>query len=288
METHGLSWCRIMTLCVAGGMAAVVIAFGQARAPQAQAAGQTTVAQEKLPAFDVASIKQNKSALSDYLLVFNSSGVNIENLSLLSIIREAYGIPNYPDDRFIGIPGWAITEKFDIEAKVDDAHLAELKKLSLDKRKLMLQALLADRFKLRAHHETRELPIYELVISQDGPKLQVSPPSPVPSDLKMDRGRITGQKIGMYRLETTLEQVLSRTVVDKTGLRGLYDFTLSWSPDEAAAPLAQNRNGAAQGQAASGPSIFTAIEEQLGLKLTPTEGPLEVLVIDHVEQPSAN
>ncbi len=195
---------------------------------------------------------------------------------------------NALDDKFIGIPGWANDENFDIEAKVDPAEVAVFQKLNFDKRQLMVQALLADRFKLRAHHETRELPIYELVIAKNGPKLQASETNPVPGDITVGRGRITGKNVVMYRLETALTRTLGRTIVDKTGLRGPYDFTLNWTPDDADPSSSQSPNGAAQETDASWGSIFTAIQEQLGLKLVPAKGPVEVLIVDHVEYPSAN
>jgi uncharacterized protein (TIGR03435 family) len=276
----------MLSRLAAGGVAVVVL--GQLGALQAQTPAQTAADKTELPAFAVASIRRNESPASPFKLAFTSDGVTIENISLLSIIRAAYGMFNTLDDKFIGIPSWANNENFDIEAKVDDADVAEFQKLNFDKRQLMVQALLADRFKLRAHHETRELPVYELVIARNGPKLQVSDANPVPGDITTVRGRITGQNVVMYRLETALTRTLGRTVVDKTGLRGPYDFSLHWAPDDADTASSQSPSGPVQGPDASGVSIFTAIQEQLGLKLVPAKGPVEVLVVDHVENPSAN
>jgi uncharacterized protein (TIGR03435 family) len=294
METGDLSRCGMLMLAVAARTAVAVFAGGQAGALQVQSTAQTAVAQTKLPAFGVASVKRNMSAASTSKLEFASNGVNIENVSLMSIIRAAYGMFNTLDDKFIGIPGWASTENFDIEAKVDDADVAEFQELSFDKRQLMVQALLADRFKLRAHHETRELPIYELVVTKSGPgpMLQASKPG-ANSDsdgIKVGRGQITGQNVVPSQLVTALTRTLGRTVVEKTEqrLQGKYDFTLSWTPDEAEPSLSQSPSMAAQGPDASGLSIFTAIQEQLGLRLVQSRGPVEVLVIDHVEYPSAN
>jgi uncharacterized protein (TIGR03435 family) len=280
----------INPLFVAAGMMALGVpsSLGQAGGPQSQASAQTAAAETRLPVFAVASVRQNESPASPFKLAFTSDGVTIENVSLLSIIRAAYGMFNTLDDKFIGVPGWANNENFDIEAKVGDADVAEFQKLNFDKRQLMVQALLADRFKLRAHHETRELPIYELVIAKNGLKLQASDANPVPGDITIGRGRITGQNVVMYRLETALTHALGRTIVDKTGLRGPYDFTLNWTPDDADTSSSQSSNGAVQEADTSGVSIFTAIQEQLGLKLVPAKGPVEVLVVDHVEYPSTN
>jgi uncharacterized protein (TIGR03435 family) len=280
----------INPLFIAAGMMVIGVlpSLGQAGGPQPQAPVQTAAAEIKLPVFAVASVRRNQSPASPFKLAFTSDGVTIENVSLLSIIRTAYGMFNSLDDKFIGLPGWANNENFDIEAKVDDADVAEFQKLNFDKRQLMVQALLADRFKLRAHQETRELPLYELVITKNGLKLQASDANPVPGDMTTGRGGITGQNVGLYRLVTALTRAVGRSIVDKTGLKGQYDFTLNWTPDEADTSSSQSSNGAAQAPDASGVSIFTAIQEQLGLKLVPAKGPVEVLVVDHVEYPSVN
>ena len=280
----------INPLFIAAGMMALGVPppLGQASGPQSKAPEQTAAAETKLPAFAVASVRRNESPDSPFKLAFTSDGVTIENVSLLSIIRAAYGMFNTLDDKFIGIPGWANDENFNIDAKVDDADVAQFQKLNFDKRQLMVQALLADRFKLQAHYETRELPIYELVIAKNGLKLQASDANPVPGDITIGRGRITGQNVVMYRLETALTHALGRTIVDKTGLQGPYDFTLNWMPDEADISSSQSSNGTAQEHDASRVSIFTAIQEQLGLKLVQAKGPVEVLVVDHVEYPTAN
>ena len=280
----------INPLFIAAGMMALGVpsSLGKAGGPQSQASAQTAAAETRLPVFAVASVRQNESPASPFKLAFTSDGVTIENVSLLSIIRAAYGMFNTLDDKFIGVPGWANNENFDIEAKVDDADVAVFQKLNFDKRQLMVQALLADRFKLRAHQETRELPIYELVIAKNGPKLQASAANPVPGDITTGPGRITGTNVVMFRLETALTRVLGRTIVDKTGLRGPYDFTLNWTPDEAEPSSSQSSNGVTQESDAPGGSIFTAIQEQLGLKLVPAKGPVGVLVVDHVEYPTSN
>ena len=163
----------------------------------------------------------------------------------------------------------------------------------------MLQALLTDRFKLTLHRETKELPVYELIIVNSGSKLQEAKPGETyPNGIKdpsgraraglieMGPGEITGQGIPIASLVRQLTQQLGRIVVDKTGLTGTYDFTITWLPVESQAATA-GQQGTRSPEASESP-IFTAIQDQLGLKLEPQTTPVEVLVIDHAEQPTPN
>jgi uncharacterized protein (TIGR03435 family) len=170
----------------------------------------------------------------------------------------------------------------------------------------MLQALLADRFKLSIHRETKELPVYALVAAKNGPKLQeAKADATYPNGIKgpdgvarggmmrIGGGEVTGQGLPIANLTRMLSQQLGRTVIDKTGLTGKYDFTLQWTPDESQGPMFKGADGAPPGgnpapPESSGPSLFTAIQEQLGLKLESQKGPVEIIVIDHVEKPSQN
>jgi uncharacterized protein (TIGR03435 family) len=254
--------------------------------------GQAQSEVAKLPVFEVASVKQNKSETAPLKLAFTSDGVTIENATLLNIIRAAYGMFNSVDDKFIGIPNWAKTDRFDIEAKVDGADAAKFQNLNFDQRQLMVQALLADRFGLQAHHEVRELPVYSLVVAKNGPRLQGSKPvegADPGGTLKREAGQITGQNIVVSQLVTALTRTLGRNVIDKTErLPGKYDFTLRWSPDEGETQESPGQGGPSRTTDSSGPSIFTAIQEQLGLKLEPGKGPVDCLVVDRLEKPSAN
>jgi uncharacterized protein (TIGR03435 family) len=142
----------------------------------------------------------------------------------------------------------------------------------------MVQAMLADRFKLATHTETRELPIYNLIVAKGGAKL--GPTQESGSSVSTSSGRIEVQMANSVTvLAEELSKVAGRDVVDKTGIAGRYHLTLRWTPDDSATTSSDND---------SGPSLFTALEEQLGLKLEPAKGPVQVLVIDHVEMPSAN
>ncbi len=174
-------------------------------------------------------------------------------------------------------------DQFEIHARIEDSEYASMQKMTPaqqhERVALMEQSLLADRFRLKVHFETRELPVYALEVAKSGAKL--SPAKNQESSRISTRATEQGRE--MTAIGVTLEQfVLSplvtgpagRMVVDQTGLNGDFDFTLQWTPELAAS--------------AEGPSFFTAIREQLGLQLAPSKAPVEVIVIDHIEQPSAN
>ena len=178
-----------------------------------------------------------------------------------------------------GIAGWATSDQFDVEAKMDSDTLAALQKLPReqfsDQRDRMLQAILVDRFKLKIHHETREQPIYVLEIAKGGSKLKLGDEKAGPG-FWWGGGNIVGNATPIDRFAFVLSDVLGRDVIDKTGLTGKYSIKLTWTLDEL------------QGTADPGPTLFAAIEEQLGLKLRSTKGPVDIIVIDQVEKPSEN
>ena len=252
----------------------------------------------KFSEFEVASVKQNKADGNFTRISTTQDGIRIENAPLLLLLRLAYGLSNTLDDKFLGLPPWAKTQRFDIEAKVSPADVDEFKKLTRTQRQPMMQALLADRFKLQAHRETNEEPVYLLVVAKGGSKLRESKP---PEDkggkeasgrMSVSREQMEATSVPISQLVTSLTQASGRTVLDKTELAGKYDFTLHWTPDEeGGATLKPADSGQPANEiasTASGPSIFTALQEQLGLKLEPGKGPVECLVVDHVEQPSEN
>ncbi len=262
----------------------------------------TATADVKLPAYDVVSIKPNKSGGGMVRAMYRPDGYSASNMSLKMLIQAAYGIR---EDLISGAPGWADSARYDVDAKVDGADVDALKKLSPEQRRLILQPLLADRFKLKVHTETKQLPVYELVVAKGGPKLKeatagdtyangIKGPDGVGRGgmVRMGRGQLTAQGVPMTSVVNMLSQQLHRTVIDKTGLAGKYDLELNWTPDDGEGmgpPLPGG--GQPHGDAppeGSGPSIFTAIQEQLGLKLQSAKGPVDTLVIDHVEMPTEN
>jgi uncharacterized protein (TIGR03435 family) len=252
--------------------------------------------------FDVVSVKHN-SAENNMRRVMNKPGMfSATNVPLKLLIEQAYGIR---EDLISGGPGWIGSDSYDIEGKITPADAEALKAMTNEQRtaaqRLMMQRALADRFKLKVHVETKTLPVYELVLAKGGSKLKETDPtganliSVVAPDgkkmpegfgkngmMRMEPGKLTGQAIAIAGITGFLSRTVERTVIDKTGLSGKYDFTLAWKSDDA--PGGQD-NGAADPNL---PDLFTAIQEQLGLKLVSTKGPVDTLVIDSAEKPIEN
>jgi uncharacterized protein (TIGR03435 family) len=251
------------------------------------------------PDFDVISVKVNKSG-GGIRIMNTPDGFLATNVPLKFVIGSAYAVR---DDLISGVSGWADSGRYDITAKVAAADVPTLKKLTAGQRAAMLQPLLTDRFKLKAHYETKTLPVYELVLSNRGSKLhQAVPGDTYPNGIKgpdgsgargmmMMSGKITAQAVPIASLINVLSRQLQRTVVDKTGLTGKYDFILQWAPEQGEGTVLAAGLDAKTPQPASdssGPSIFTALEEQLGLKLVPAMGPVKIVIVDHIEKPSEN
>jgi len=244
-----------------------------------------------LPKFDVATIKPSKSDNPrGPRMMQNTDGISFRGVPVKLLIGESFGVE---DDRVIGEPAW-VKNRYDIEAKVDAEDAPKLESLNIDQRRAMLLPLLQDRFNLKYHHETRELPIYALVVAKGGVKMKPGAPNePKPHVVMRGRGRIesTGTTTMLSHI---LSSELERSVEDKTGLTGNYDYTLGWTPDDAGMPMGGGGGGdAAPGRGdpspdAAGPSLFTALQEQLGLKLEATRSAVDVIVIDHIDLPSEN
>lgn len=291
-----------LLLSISGVVAIVLpILFGLAHATESRAAYQNEDAAAKLPSFEVASIKPDKAAGEGPVMVrFMPDGFMATNLPLRMLIREAYGVE---ENQIMGAPAWVGSHSYDIEAKVDNSAVEELKKLSLDQRRAMLRPLLADRFKLQTHRETRELPVYELSVAKSGAKIREAKPGDTyPNGIKgpdggsgpgliwFDRDKLTCQAVTSADLARLLSQRLGHNVIDKTGLTGKYDVVMPWPQEEEAAPMSaadgQQNNAAAPDT--SGPSLFTALQDALGLRLESHKDAVEVLVVDHIEAPSEN
>jgi uncharacterized protein (TIGR03435 family) len=197
------------------------------------------------------------------------------------LIYNAYEVRSIWD-RPPGLPAWTENDRFDVEAKADDEATAAMEKLSTKEHehleRVMLQSLLADRFQLRVHYESKSQPVYELVLAKNGPKIKPLPADQKPGWAKATPGEFiaNGKSIADFAHFLSISNLAGRTVVDKTGLMGNYDFDLKWTPDNQ------------QGTSDAGPTLFTALEEQLGLKVVPAKGPVQTLVVDHVERPTPN
>jgi uncharacterized protein (TIGR03435 family) len=256
----------------------------------AQSQAQGTAASAPVLEFEVATIKPNDSNSPPGALTADD-GINMANIPLRILLGIAFGIGG---DRITGGPAW-INDRYDINAKMDPTVADALKKLNPMDRRLarqrMLQALLTDRCKITFHRDTKELPAYMLVIAKGGPKLQESKSSIANPDGSGVTGAMQFGAGGLMSFQamplTSLVQVLSlqvgRTVLDKTGLTGRYDFT--WQFNQTANPGGANSSATSDPDA---PSIFTLIQEQLGLKLESGKGDVEIIVIDHIEKPSEN
>jgi uncharacterized protein (TIGR03435 family) len=262
------------------------------------------IAQTPRIEFEVATIRLDQACVNGAGMEHLSPGrFGVECVSLRDYIRGAYGSyglgrnPNVRPPAVLGGPGWVDTDRYDIVAKAPgETGLDEMYGP-------MMRALLEDRFRLKIHSETRELPVYVLTAARGDAKLTPSEPgSCVAIDLKsvlkappgpnycgrleMKRGTVRmadakGITVAEFSARV-FRDTLDRPVIDRTRLAGLFDIHLEFSGLE-------NITAAAGGVADNAaPSIFTAVQEQLGLKLSPDKGPVEVLVIDHVEKPSAN
>jgi len=294
-----VDWCKILPR--------VLIAILGAAAIQAQTPAPR-------PEFEVASIKpSNPNAQGSSMGMRTPGTLSGENVTLKLLIQQAYGVRPF---QVIGAPGWADSNGYDFTAKPRvEAASMQVTRESLDKSiaemYVMLQALLDDRFKLKLHRETRELPVFELTLAKGGVNLHETrctsydpanpPPELAPGQRRPDFcGNINvGRKGTSVTLdaagvtikdltERALANMMGRTVVDKTGLTGKFDIHVEWTPSLQAAPSPDDSGRPLPAVDASGPTIFSALQEQLGLKLEAGKGSVEVLVIDHVEKPDKN
>jgi uncharacterized protein (TIGR03435 family) len=251
------------------------------------------------PSFEAASVKTNTSNSPLVRLSMPTGRLSGVNVTLRMLIRNTFQLPDF---RMIGGPGWMDSDRFDIEATAGTS-------VGFDQVRAMERTLLEERFHLKTHIETRELPIYVLSVARRDGKLgdQIKtsgaecqpmkppagappPPPPPPGPTAagtpqcpsmLAPGYVSGRKITIARLVTVLWLFVGRQIVDKTNLAGDFDLDLRWLPDQA--PPNDVR---APTTDATAPSLFTAIQEQLGLKLESSRGPVEVLVIDGVEKPT--
>ncbi|HVW08529.1 MAG TPA: TIGR03435 family protein [Bryobacteraceae bacterium] len=219
------------------------------------------------PAFDAASIKPDNSGPGPSSMRVTAGHLAMQNVSLKKILLNAYNIPDDREYAVIG-PEWLGNEHFDMEATFPaDTQIPQIR--------LMMQSFLSDRFKMAAHKETRQLPNYSLVVAKGGVK--ISPAEAGQGQTSGGNGKFTATKITMGHFADLIARQVGFPVADQTGLAGVYTFTLQWDP---AAGFSVGPSEAPP----TGPSIFTALEEQLGLHLASGKGPAEVVVIDRMEK----
>lgn len=303
------------TTAAATALALTLGAFSTKPGAQAPPAGAQ-------PTFEVASVKQNKSGTGFIRIQMQPGGRFVaENMPLAELLRFAYAVQPFQIE---GGPGWMRSDRFDVTAKAEQAAGATPGAPGqIGPVQLMVQALLADRFKLKVRRESKEMPIYAMVLARGdgrlGKQLQPSkvdcaalaaargrggadvtrgggpggggpPPPPAPGErppcgMFMGIGTLAAGGVTMAQVAQTLSQRVNRIVVDKTGLAGLYEFNLEFTPDQLPPPGALV-NGQVPQIDPNGPSIFTAMQEQLGLRLEAQRGPVEMLVVDSVEPPT--
>lgn len=283
--------------------ALLVAAVPSAQTPAPQTAPAASSAS---PKFEVAAIKPNKSGEPFMRIGVQPGGrFTATNVPVRDLIRSAYQVQPF---QLVGGADWIGTERFDITAKAE-GEITMAPPGTVGPMQWMLRSLLAERFKLVAHEEERELPIYSLIFARTdkklGPKLQVStidcqgiinaargggPPAiPPPTasgrptcGMRVGPGQIMAGGFPMSNLANALAPMVQRYVIDRTGLTGNYDMEVAFTPEQ----MPQGGGANAPNFDPNGPSIYTALQEQLGLKLDSQRGPVKVLVIDSVERPT--
>jgi bla regulator protein blaR1 len=277
---------------------AIPTAFGVFSIGQTAVRARAQDAPVDIPKFDVVSIKPNKSGEMRIMMRFTPDGLSMEGVTPQLMLTQAFSVE---DDRVVGAPAWVKSDRFDIQAKVAPEDAPQLDKLKREHRMEMLEPLLEDRFNLKFHHETRDMPVYMLVLAKGGPKLKQAEPDGgggqrMPG-MRMSIGNLEAKGAPIDMLTHVLSGQVGRTVIDKTGLTGRYDFSLHFTPQNMPPQMGPGPGPGPDGSRAgadvappdgSGPDIFTAIQEQLGLKLVAEKGPVDVIVIDHIDKPSEN
>jgi uncharacterized protein (TIGR03435 family) len=257
---------------------------------------QSTLGTDR-PKFDVASIKENRSGSgpSGVSGLYRGDRFTATNIQLITLISLAYKVQL---SEIAEAPSWVSSDRFDITAKADPDVVAHSQMLSL------VQTLLEDRFQLVTHRETREVPVFALRVERRGAKIQAvsetdclvpapgtPPPSVTPGQppiaacgaLRGSNNSVIGRRVSITQLAKALEAILQKPVLDRTNLLGYFDFKLEWTPDSGGGADVSDRPLPVD---AEKPSIFTAIHEQLGLEIRSERGPVEFVVIDHVQKPS--
>jgi uncharacterized protein (TIGR03435 family) len=226
---------------------------------------------------DVASVKASRNTTADSNLDSVRGRLTATNITVKELIRLAYGVKDYQIGR---APGWVDYERFDIAAKSVSG-----KGNSLEDEKSLVRELLADRFQLATHREAKQMPVYLLVVAKDGPKLTAH--NEAGTKTRGGCGRLVGRRVTTDIIATMLSRQLDHEVLTRTDLSGEFDVQLNFTPDSSPCRMTAD-SGSVAADPSGLPSIHTALQEQLGLKLESAKGSVEFLIIDRVERPSEN
>ncbi|WP_263385047.1 TIGR03435 family protein [Granulicella arctica] len=236
------------------------------------------------PAFDVVSIKPNNTGSGNVSTRTSDGHFDASNVSLRMLILNVYDLK---ENQLTGLPHWAESDRFDIKAKISEPDSAVMKHLTREQRQGMLEVILLDHFQLKFHHELKTLPVYEMVLVKDGPKFKETAAAEMASETGVNgvrAGSISIHNTQLYAtgvplsdLAAQLSGQLHRIVIDKTGLNGKYNLSLAWTPDDTP-----------PGQESTAPTLFTALQEQLGLRLQSTKADVKMFVVDSASLPGDN
>jgi uncharacterized protein (TIGR03435 family) len=241
-----------------------------------------SMATDAKPGVEVATIKPIQPGTRLVMLLMQGEHLVVKNISLKYLIQFAY---DTPDRQVAGAPGWTDTEKWDIEAKPDTPGMP-----SIPQMRLIVQSLLTERFALKSHQEERKMAAFALTVGKNGPKMTKTADASESPNFVAPLGMLDARSSTMGEFVNFLQSsILGQPVVDNTGLTGRWDFTLKWTPDETQFTGPGMKVSPAAADDANGPPpLFTAIQDQLGLKLESQKADVPVLVVDHVDHPSPN
>jgi uncharacterized protein (TIGR03435 family) len=266
---------RIVQVAALAGLVASTFLYpAMAQDAGQQAAKPAMMAKDADPGWEAVTVKPSDPDYKFDFFTVRGRHVIAKNQTAESMLRTAYGLQR---NQFVGLPDWIRTEHFDVDGVPDTVGEPNAKQVQS-----LMRKLLADRFGLKAHHEQREMAVYALTVAKGGPRLEPSKADPngMPANVGgNDNGRQSRKftNVAMADLAPMLQFNTDRPIVDKTGLTGRYDFKLQWTVDQSGA-----------GEPDAPPGLFTAIQEQIGLKLEPVKAMADVLVVDTVNKPTAN
>ena len=266
-----------------------VVLIASAASAQDQPAAADPCTAPAGPAFEVASVHERNDMSGRSSRNLQPDGITATGATVLSLVSLAFDLRDF---QVANLPGWAQTVGYDVTAKVDppeaaDATLTEAERAAMQQRmRQRIWSLLTGRFELKCHTEMREQPVYELVVAKGGPKMASTKVNPDKQGSLTVGGKgvqvhVVGTGLTSASITRLTSNEVKRLVIDKTGLKGAYDFQVDW---------VHQGTAAAEGpeSAPAGPTVFTALEEQLGLKLVPAKAQEPIIVIDHIERPSEN